>query len=53
MRGFVLRSLHVESVVFRCSSLGAHGLDFEESSAAHVAKVDKEFSNTLIGSRGS
>ena len=48
----------MESVVFRCSSLGAHGSEFEESSAArwavpNVAKVDVEFNNALIGSRGS
>ena len=58
VRGFVSRSLHVEFVVFRCSSLGAHGSEFEESSVVHwavsnVAKVDVEFSSDLIGSRES
>ena len=48
----------MESIVFHYSSLGAHGSEFEESSAArwvvpNVAKVDVEFSNALIGSRGS
>ena len=48
----------MEFVAFRCSSLGAHGLEFEESSVArravsNVAKVDVEFSSDLIGSRES
>ena len=44
--------------MFRCSSFGAHGPEFEESSVAscavsNVAKVDVEFSSDLIGSRES